>query len=68
MWTSTNGFLLNLTVTDIFGTVVNTAFNFVSMRDKNWPFGDFYCVLNTFCAYMSVTVSVLTLMAITMER
>ena len=68
MWTSTNGFLLNLSIVDLLGTVLNTAFNFVSMRDRNWPFGKIYCTVNNFCSYVCVTISVLTLVAITLER
>ncbi len=35
---------------------------------RNWPFGATYCVINNFVAYVTVTASVLTLTAITLER
>ncbi len=37
-----------------------------SLRD--WVFGSFYCTINNFIAYLSVAVSVFTLMAISIDR
>lgn len=35
---------------------------------RHWPFGSVYCVINNFVAYLTVSASVLTLMAITIDR
>ena len=68
MWTSTNYFLVNLSITDLLLTVLNGLFNFIYMRDNNWIFGDIYCTINNFVAYVTVAASVLTLTAITLDR
>eukprot|EP00095_Tigriopus_kingsejongensis_P008098 maker-scaffold590_size129399-snap-gene-0.30 protein:Tk08098 transcript:maker-scaffold590_size129399-snap-gene-0.30-mRNA-1 annotation:"tachykinin-like peptides receptor 86c-like isoform x1" len=68
MWNSTNYFLVNLSVVDLLMALLNTLFNFIFMRDKNWPFGSTYCTINNFVAYLTVAASVLTLMAITLDR
>ncbi|XP_059088771.1 tachykinin-like peptides receptor 86C [Tigriopus californicus] len=68
MWNSTNYFLVNLSIVDLLMALLNTLFNFIFMRDKNWPFGATYCTINNFVAYLTVAASVLTLMAITLDR
>ena len=35
---------------------------------REWIFGEFYCTVNNFIAYMSVAVSVFSLVAIAMDR
>ena len=68
MWTSTNYFLVNLSFTDLLMTIFNGVFNFIYMRDNDWPFGSVYCTVNNFVAYYTVIASVLTLTAITLDR
>ena len=68
MWTSTNYFLVNLSFTDLLMTILNGLFNFIYMRDNDWPFGSAYCTVNNFVAYYTVIASVLTLTAITLDR
>ena len=68
MWTSTNYFLVNLSFTDLLMTILNGLFNFIYMRDNDWPFGSVYCTINNFVAYYTVIASVLTLTAITLDR
>lgn len=38
------------------------------MSLRNWYFGSVYCVINNVLAYLTVAASVLTLMAITLDR
>ena len=68
MWTSTNYFLVNLSLTDLLMTILNGLFNFIYMRDNHWPFGDFYCTVNNFVAFYTVIGSVFTLTALTLDR
>ena len=68
MWTSTNYFLVNLSFTDLLMTIFNGVFNFIYMRDNDWPFGSVYCTINHFIAHYTVIASVLTLTAITLDR
>ena len=35
---------------------------------RNWPFGRWYCTVNNFIAFLSVAVSVFTLMALSIDR
>ena len=68
MWTSTNYFLVNLSLTDLLMTILNGLFNFIYMRDNHWPFGEFYCTVNNFVAFYTVIGSVFTLTALTLDR
>ena len=68
MWTSTNYFLVNLSFTDLMMTILNGLFNYIYMRNHDWPFGYIYCTINNFVAYYTVIASVLTLTAITLDR
>ncbi len=34
MWTTTNAFLLHLSLVDLLGAIFNTIFNFISMKDR----------------------------------
>lgn len=64
----TNYFLVNLSLADIMMSCLNTVFNFIFMKNRNWTFGSVYCTINNFIAYLSVAVSVFTLMAISIDR
>src|SRR5206468_3294787 len=50
MRTITNLFLLNLAITDLMMTTFNVLFNFVYMLKSSWPFGHYYCIINSFVA------------------
>ena len=40
----------------------------LSDPSRNWPFGRWYCTVNNFIAFLSVAVSVFTLMALSIDR
>ena len=64
----TNYFLVNLSVANLLMSCLNCSFNFVYMVRADWPFGLTYCVISNFFANFTVSASVLTLMAVAMER
>ncbi|XP_054159893.1 tachykinin-like peptides receptor 99D [Oppia nitens] len=68
MRTVTNYFLLNLTIADLSTAVFNAIFNFVFMLNSHWPFGQFYCIFNNFIANLSISVSVFTISATSIDR
>ncbi|KAK9503423.1 hypothetical protein O3M35_009978 [Rhynocoris fuscipes] len=68
MRTTTNYFLVNLSISDLLMSLFNCVFNFTYMLDSHWPFGSIYCTINNFVANVSVAASVFTLVAITLDR
>ncbi|XP_068631120.1 tachykinin-like peptides receptor 99D [Battus philenor] len=64
----TNYFLVNLSVADAMVSTLNVTFNFTYMLYSDWPFGHFYCKFNQFIAVVSISASVFTLMAISIDR
>ncbi|RZF36506.1 hypothetical protein LSTR_LSTR008841 [Laodelphax striatellus] len=68
MRTVTNYFLVNLSVADLMMSVFNCIFNFVSMLENNWHFGQTYCTVNNFVANVTVAASVFTLTGISCDR
>jgi len=84
MWSITNYFVLNLSLADILLAGLNCSFSFLYMRDRpvvrdhhhgyyghhfrEWKFGGAYCSINQFISVCSLAASVLTMMAITLER
>merc|ERR1719507_2633113 len=64
----TNYFLVNLAVADLGMATLNCIPSFISMRDRQWIFGSFYCRLNSFTSCFTVSISVFTLLAMTLER
>ncbi|XP_055321797.1 tachykinin-like peptides receptor 86C [Sitodiplosis mosellana] len=68
MRTTTNYFLLNLSVADLLMSSLNCMFNFIYMLNSDWPFGSVYCSLNNFAGNVTVAVSVFTLVAISFNR
>ncbi|XP_072156604.1 tachykinin-like peptides receptor 86C isoform X2 [Bemisia tabaci] len=68
MRTVTNYYLVNLSVADLLMALLNCSFNFFYMIFSNWPFGSLYCSVNNFVANVTVTASVFTLVAITVDR
>lgn len=68
MRTSTNYFLLNLSIADLLMSSLNCVFNFIFMLNSDWPFGSIYCTINNFMATVTVSTSVFTLVAISVDR
>ncbi|XP_068216111.1 tachykinin-like peptides receptor 86C [Palaemon carinicauda] len=68
MRTTTNYFLVNLSVADLFMTLFNCVFNFVSMLKSHWAFGSVYCTISQFIAHASLAASVFTLAVISFDR
>lgn len=64
----TNYFLLNLSISDLIATTLNAVFNFVYLLQNHWPFGIFYCSFNNFIANLTVSSSVFTIAAVSIER
>jgi len=64
----TNYFLVNLALADIGMATLNCIPNFIYMRDSTWEFGPVYCRVHTFTSSLTVSVSVFTLLALTLER
>lgn len=53
---------------DTMVSTLNVSVNFVYMLNNDWPFGELYCKFSNFIAIVSVGASVLTLMAIAIDR
>ncbi|XP_052069285.1 tachykinin-like peptides receptor 99D [Mytilus californianus] len=68
MRTVTNYFLVNLAVADTLISLLNTPFISVFLLYQNWWFGDLWCKFANFVAICTVSASVLTLMAIAIDR
>ncbi|XP_042241121.1 tachykinin-like peptides receptor 86C [Homarus americanus] len=68
MRTTTNYFLVNLSVADLFMTLFNCIFNFVFMLKSHWAFGSIYCTISQFVAHASLAASVFTLAVISFDR
>ncbi|KAF0295443.1 Tachykinin-like peptides receptor 99D [Amphibalanus amphitrite] len=68
MRTITNFFLVNLAVSDCMMSLMNITFNFVYFLNSHWPFGEAYCKIVQFVSVLSVTASVFTLVAISVDR
>ncbi|XP_064079239.1 tachykinin-like peptides receptor 86C [Macrobrachium nipponense] len=68
MRTTTNYFLVNLSVADLFMTLFNCVFNFVFMLKSHWAFGSIYCTISQFIAHVSLAASVFTLAVISFDR
>ncbi|KAG8177204.1 hypothetical protein JTE90_010777 [Oedothorax gibbosus] len=68
MRTVTNLFLLNLAVADFLLASGNAIFNFVFMLNSHWPFGETFCVVSNFVANLTVSTSVFTILAMSLDR
>ncbi|XP_025076431.1 QRFP-like peptide receptor isoform X1 [Pomacea canaliculata] len=68
MRSATNVLLLNLAVSDLMVAAFCMWAHLGNQITSNWPFGPFVCKINTFIQVTSVTASVLTLTAISLER
>lgn len=68
MRTVTNYFIVNLSIADTMVSTLNVIFNFTYMLRREWWFGEWYCKFSNFIAVVSVSASVFTLMAISIDR
>ena len=68
MRTVTNYFLLNLSFADFILASGNATFNFAFMLEDHWPFGEVFCMLTNFLANLSVSTSVFTIFAMSVDR
>lgn len=68
MRTVTNLFLLNLAIADFLLASGNAAFNFVFMLNSHWPFGNTFCVVSNVVANLTVSTSVFTILAMSLDR
>ncbi|XP_077288482.1 tachykinin-like peptides receptor 99D [Arctopsyche grandis] len=68
MRTVTNYFLVNLSIADTMVSTLNVTFNYWYMMNADWPFGALYCKISQFVSVLSISASVFTLMAISIDR
>ena len=82
MRSRTNIFLVNLSIADLGMAIFNCVPSFIFMRDRlvtffllfstnncrEWVFGSFLCSFCQFTSYLTISLSVFTLLGITMER
>lgn len=68
MRTVTNYFLVNLSIADAMVSTLNVTPNYTYMLNSHWPFGTLYCKISQFVAVLSISASVFTLMAISIDR
>ncbi|XP_073817287.1 tachykinin-like receptor at 99D isoform X2 [Musca autumnalis] len=68
MRTVTNYFIVNLSIADAMVSSLNVTFSYIYMLDNNWAFGHLYCKISQFIATLSISASVFTLMAISIDR
>lgn len=60
--------VVNLSIADAMVSSLNVTFNYIYMLDNDWPFGELYCKISQFIATLSISASVFTLMAISIDR
>ncbi|KAI6176083.1 Tachykinin-like peptides receptor 86C [Aphelenchoides bicaudatus] len=68
MRTKTNFYLLNLAISDISITLLNTSFSFIYNLYYNWVFPDFYCKFNNIMAITPICASVFTMIIMSIDR
>lgn len=68
MRTVTNYFLVNLAIADFLISVLNMPFTFMFLVYQDWWFGTFFCKFSCFISPCTISVSVLTFMAIAIDR
>ncbi|XP_052787647.1 tachykinin-like peptides receptor 99D [Mya arenaria] len=68
MRTVTNYFLVNLAVADFLISILNLPFTFLFLLYQDWWFGMFFCKFSCFISPCTISVSVLTFMAIALDR
>ncbi|XP_077163771.1 G-protein coupled receptor 83-like isoform X2 [Paroedura picta] len=68
MCSATSLFIVNLAVSDLMITLLNTPFTLVRFVNSSWVFGKTMCHVSRFAQYCSLHVSTLTLTAIALDR
>ncbi len=68
MRTVTNYFIVNLAISDVLIAAMCVNFTFYSTMYLQWPFGVLMCKLVTFTQSVSVSVSIATIVAISLDR
>nr|XP_014340962.1 PREDICTED: probable G-protein coupled receptor 83 [Latimeria chalumnae] len=68
MHSATSLFIVNLAVSDIMITLLNTPFTLARFVNSTWVFGKTMCHISRFVQYCSLHVSTLTLTAIALDR
>ncbi|XP_052268989.1 tachykinin-like peptides receptor 99D [Dreissena polymorpha] len=68
MRTVTNYFLVNLALADFLISQLNLPFTFLYLLYQDWWFGTFFCKLSCFISPCTISASVLTFMAISVDR
>lgn len=68
MRTVTNYFLVNLAVADTLISILNTLFTSTFLMYQDWWYGILWCKFTMFISLCTVVASVLTLMAIAIDR
>ncbi|XP_049306572.1 tachykinin-like peptides receptor 99D [Bactrocera dorsalis] len=59
---------MNISIADAMVSSLIVTFNYIYMLDNDWPFGEIYCKISQFIATLSISASVFTLMAISIDR
>ena len=59
---------VNLTIADLMMSTLNCIPSFIFMRDRVWVLGSLYCSVNNFVSNLTVSSSVFTLLAISVDR
>ncbi|XP_065292830.1 tachykinin-like peptides receptor 86C isoform X2 [Dermacentor albipictus] len=68
MRTTTNCFLVNLSLADAMTATFNVVFNLVYMLESHWAFGLPYCVFSNFLANLTLASSSFTVTAMSVHR
>lgn len=68
MRTTTNCFLVNLSLADAMTATFNVVFNLVYMLESHWAFGQPYCVFSNFLANLTLASSAFTITAMSVDR
>ena len=68
MRTVTNYYLLNLAISDLSITVLNTGFSGSYNLYYNWIFSDFHCAFNNLMGITPICASVFTMMVMSIDR
>jgi len=66
--TTTNIFILNLAIADLFFLTFCVPFHAVIYTIPEWPFGEFLCRFVHLVQYSSMVTSILTLVAMSLDR
>ncbi|KAG8135293.1 hypothetical protein E2320_008317, partial [Naja naja] len=68
MRTVTNYFIVNLALSDLLMSALNTVFNFVYACHNVWYFGEGFCRFHNFVPVTAMFVSIYSMTAVSMER